>query len=175
MTEEVIDALCVELNEQMAHDDEQGCEATAIRLGEAGPAALPAIRALLRSANVDRRFWALRSLWANGGAAAQKLLIDRLGDPEAMIRSGAALVLGELKSTAAVSELMRLLREDEGEAGDHAAMALGKIGQPAAKVLIAGLKSDYALVRLRAAKALTPIESHAAIPALINCLVIYFI
>jgi HEAT repeat protein len=86
-----------------------------------------------------------------------------------MVRSGAALALGELKAAAAVPDLMRLLREDAAAPGDHATDALGKIGQPAARALIEALKSPYSLVRLRAAKALTPIESHAAIPALIHC------
>jgi hypothetical protein len=82
MTGPNIDDLITTLTDQMAQDDEAGCEATAIRLGEAGDAALPAIQALLAATDVDARFWAVRSLWAHGGDVAQTSLINLLADPE---------------------------------------------------------------------------------------------
>jgi HEAT repeat protein len=170
MTEPSIDDLAQALQTQIMQDDEAGCEVTAIQLGERGQQALPTIRQLLASTDVDTRFWAIRSLWANGAEEAQALLIDCLTDADEMVCSGAAMALGELKSEAAVPELMRLLQEEAGTTGNHATDALGKIGQPAAAVLIDALKSQHSLIRLRAAKALAPIESHAAIPALIKAM-----
>jgi len=151
-------------------ENEADHEAAAITLGEQGAAALPAIQRLLQAADTDVRFWAVRSLWANGSTAAQETLIaDLLSDQEEMVRSGAAFALGELQSEISISALIRLLMEDPGAPGDYAAHALSKIGQPAAEPLIDALKDKRTLVRIRAAKALTPIKSHAAIRQLIHC------
>ncbi|MEM7032904.1 MAG: HEAT repeat domain-containing protein [Chloroflexota bacterium] len=151
-------------------ENEKQQEATAIALGQYGSSALPAINQLLHADNVDGRFWAIRSLWAWGDETAQALLVDLLTDKEAMIRSGAAFALGELQSASAIPHLMRLLVEDEGATGDHAADALAKIGQASAPVLINALADKKPGVRIRAIRALTPLESHQAIAALIQCL-----
>jgi len=169
--------LIAQLSQPLPVDDEaaaSAAEATAITLGQLGDVALPAIEALLQPAAVttavDTRFWLVRSLWANGSQAAISLLIDCLADEDDLVRSGAAIALGELKTTGAIAALGRLMRDDQTTAGDHAADALSKIGQPVAQVLITALTDECSTVRLRAAKALIPLESHAAIKPLINCL-----
>jgi HEAT repeat protein len=87
-----------------------------------------------------------------------------------MVRSGAALALGELKAEIGVERLARLLREEEGCAGDHAADALSKIGEPAVSLLVGALGDARSRVRVRAARALVPIQSPDAIPALFQAL-----
>lgn len=165
-----LESLVNQLTQPVTEANEAEYEAAAIALGEQGEAALPAIRALAASEKEDIRFWAVRGLWANGGEAAQNILLDLLADEAEMIRSGAALALGELKAEAAIPALARLMSEDPSASGDHAADALGKIGEPAASALIAALKDERSRVRIRAAKALIPVESQAAIPDLIHCL-----
>lgn len=162
--------LVKQLSQPVTEGNEADFEAAAIALGGQGEMAMPAIRTLAASEGEDIRFWAVRSLWANGGEAAQNLLLDLLADEAEMIRSGAALALGELKAEAATPALVRLMREDPSASGDHAADALGKIGEPAAPALIVALKDERSRVRLRATKALIPVESHAAIRDLIHCL-----
>ena len=164
-----IDNLVRQLTEPVTPENEDTFEQVAIQLGKIGDDALPAIATLLVHENIDVRFWGVRSLWANGSDAARRQLIQCLSDPEEMVRSGAALTLGELKATSSISALVALLTKDSGASGDHAADALGKIGPAASQALIAALADKRAYVRIRAAKALVPIESHAAIPALIHC------
>jgi len=162
--------LLARLHEPVTDANEAAAEEAAIALGQLGAEALPAIGDLIASPDVDRRFWGVRALWANGSPAAQEALIACLSDADELIRSVAALELGELWAEGAIGALSRLLREDASVAGQHAADALAKIGLPAADALIAALNDARAWVRLRAARALVPIESKAAIRPLIHLL-----
>jgi HEAT repeat protein len=150
--------------------DDATCEAAAVNLGQQGPTGLPTLAKLVAADEADVRFWAVRGLWATGSPEAVAWLIQALQDKDAMVRSGAALALGELKAEAAIEALAQLLATDATESGNHAADALAKIGQPAAQVLIAALKNERPWVRVRAAKALIPVESQEAIPALFQAL-----
>ena len=168
-----IDSLVKDLHDPVTEKNEAALEAAAIRLGRHGVQALPAIKSLLASPHPDIRFWAVRSLWANAlkindGEAAIALLIEALSDEDEMIRSSAALVLGELKAEAAIPALANLVTNDIDSAGDHAADALSRIGSAAAPKLITTLTESRAQARIRAAKALIPIKSHAAIQSLID-------
>jgi HEAT repeat protein len=162
--------MTTELIEKFLSGDETRCEAEAIILGEQGRAGLAALRDLLAADKADPRFWAVRGLWANGSSEAIVLLIEALQDETEMVRSGAALALGELKAEAAVEALSQLLSGDPGSSGNHAGDALGKIGQAATPALSAALQSDKAWVRVRAAKALVPIEDRTAIGPLFHVL-----
>lgn len=146
------------------------CEAEAIALGASGAQGLPTLRDLLAVQDADVRFWAIRGLWANGSAEAVALLGEALQDGEEMVRSGAAVALGELKAESAVDALARLASTDPGASGNHAGDALGKIGMPAAPALIEAMQHSQAWVRRRAAKALIPVESKQAIPVLFKAL-----
>jgi HEAT repeat protein len=157
------------LSQLHATDDAAG-EASAIALGEMGEAALPGLLALLADGDVDARFWVVRALWAMGTPAAVNALVGALRDPSDMVRSGAALALGELKAREALEGLAGLLRDAQGNVGNHAADALSKIGEPAVPFLIEALSEPRHGVRIRAARALVPIQSHAAIPALFQAL-----
>ena len=159
-----------QLSQPVTPQTEVDYETAAISLGQAGGIALPVIEQLLTASEADIRFWGVRSLWANGSEAAQARLINVLADADEMVRSGAALALGELQVIAAIPDLLTLLADDPTAAGDHAADALSKMGPPAAASLIPLLSDDRPHVRLRAAKALIPLESHAAIRPLIHCL-----
>lgn len=159
-----------ELFHRFSQVDDEACEAEAVALGQKGPAGLPALKQLLAAPQADLRFWAVRGLWANGSPEAVDLLIETLNDGEEMARSGAALALGELKAESAILALARLLTADSSASGDHAADALAKIGSAAAPALIEAMSHPAAWVRRRAAKALVPVESKKAIPALFKAL-----
>lgn len=155
---------------QLASADDAVCEATVVNLGQQGTIGLADLAELLQASQADLRFWAVRGLWANGSAEARMLLVNKLTDPEAMVRSGVAYVLGELKAEEAIEALARLVTTDTSEAGAHAADALAKIGKEAAPVLSRILQDERAWVRVWAAKALGSIESKEAIPALFAAL-----
>lgn len=160
----------VELMRQLASGDDAACEAAAVAVGLQGENGFVVLTKLLAAVEPDLRFWAVRGLWANGSPKAVTRLIQALSDQEEMVRSGAALALGELKAEPAVAELAHLLASDPSESGSHAADALAKIGSPAAPVLIEALQVEPPWGRVRAAKALVLLESKAAIPALFHAL-----
>lgn len=155
-----------ELIDLFNSSDDDACEAGAVALGQQGPDGLAILTELVAGDTADARFWAVRGLWANGSAEAVALLIKALSDEEELVRSGAALALGELKAGAAVEALAHLCSTDPTESGSHAADALAKIGQASASALIEAIQDERPWVRVRAAKALVPIESKRAIPAL---------
>ncbi len=164
------DAKVTALIDQFVALDEAACEAKAIELGQLGDKGLFILKRVLAASETDARFWAVRGLWANESPEALTLLIRALQDKEEMVRSGAALALGELKAETAVAALAQLLMSDRSAGGDHAADALGKIGQGAAAVLIKALQDEHVWVRVRAAKALVPVESRRAIGPLFYAL-----
>jgi len=161
-------ALLSQLQMPVTDATETAAENAAIALGKLGDAGLPAIQILRASSNTDERFWAVRALWANAAPAAIDILLQLLTDVDEMIRSAAALALGEMHAENAIEPLVTMLTTDTGSAGDHAADALSKIGLAAETPLIKALSHSQRWVRVRAAKALVPIESHAAIAPLIN-------
>jgi HEAT repeat protein len=158
------------INRLMSAADDEARETAAIALGAGGDTCLAVLDDMLASAEADHRFWAIRALWAIASPGATVRLVRTLADDDEMVRSGAVLALGELRAVAAVEALGALIRKDPSAAGRHASDALAKIGQPAAEVLIAALGDEPAWVRVRAAKALVPVESRQAIGPLIHAL-----
>lgn len=158
------------LIERFTSADDTACEAAAVALGQQGADGLAILTDLLTASETDARFWAVRGLWANSSPEAVDLLIKALADKEEMVRSGAALALGELKTVAAIEALTHLVTTDPTSSGNHAADALSKIGSPAAAALIDTLQDERPWVRVRATKALISIESKQAIPALFQAL-----
>ncbi|MEM7348582.1 MAG: HEAT repeat domain-containing protein [Chloroflexota bacterium] len=150
--------------------DEITCEQTAISLGENQTDGLQVLTQLMAEPVVDLRFWAIRGLWAHGSPEAIAQIINALQDEDEMIRSGAAVALGEMNAEIAVKALGHALMNDATPSGDHATDALSKMGQVAAPPLIEALAHQAVWARRRAAKALIPVESKKAIPALFNVL-----
>jgi HEAT repeat protein len=145
-------------------------EAAALALGELGAEALPPVRDLLQAGDADQRWWAARALAALGGPQAVALLIDALSDLDPDVRVCAAMGLGVLGASQAIAPLTRLLADESVYAGRIASDALIRIGAPAIPALIETLSSLSPLARAGAARALVPLESHDAIPALFAAL-----
>lgn len=162
------EALLKQLQTPVTEATEIAAENAAIALGKLDEAGLPAIKTLQASSNTDERFWAVRALWANGSPVAVDALLQLLADEDEMIRGATALALGEMKAENAIEALATMVTTDKSSAGDHAADALAKIGIASEKPLIKALSQPERWVRVRAAKALIPVESHAAIVSLID-------
>ena len=110
------------------------------------------------------------ALAALGGTSSVSLLLETLSDPDSDVRACAALGLGALAAAEAAAPLTHLLADESAYVGRIAGNALIQIGQPAAPVLIETLSSPSPASRAGAARALVPLESHAAIPALFAAL-----
>jgi HEAT repeat protein len=155
---------------QDAASDERR-EQAALALGALGDAALPPLRNLLRAPDAEHRWWAVRALAALGSPPAVSLLIQALADPDPDARVCAALGLGELKAAEAIAPLCNLLADDSAYVGRIVGNALIQIGPPAIPALIQTLGgSPSPAARAGAARALVPLESHDAIPALFAAL-----
>ena len=150
--------------------DDADAERAALALGQLGDATLPLLRDLRRGADPDRRWWAARALAAVGTLAAQELLIAALADSDADLRACAAQGLGELRAEGAVAGLVRCLADPNPFVSRIAADALARIGLPAVPALIAALQAREVLVRAGAARALSVIQPHHAVPALVAAL-----
>lgn len=160
----------LDLTQRFSTLDDAAAEREAIALGEQSNEGWQQLLALREADDADARFWAVRGLWANGSDEAIRTLIEMVRDNDEMVRSGAALALGELKAETAVDALAERLIHDAGPTGDHAADALSKIGSPAADVLIEAMAHESPHVRVRAAKALGPIEARKSIRVLFEAL-----
>ncbi len=147
-------------------------ESAAERLIAFGGPAVPGLRGVLASGDVDARWWAVRALAGIPGAEASGALVEALLDPDEDVRVCAVMGLGERReaNAAVVEALLALLRRSGGYAGRHVADALSKTGEPAVGGLIQALEDQMPAVRVQAARALVRIESRQSIPALIKAL-----
>lgn len=118
---------------------------------------LPALRPLLADSDMDRRWWAVRTLAILGGAEAEAAAAEHLEDPDEATRCAAALALGQLAAAAAVPALTARLADSSGWVRDSAGDALALIGEPALPALVEALASQHDGVRVRAAAALRKI------------------
>ena len=141
------------LAEQLAASDRDARREAGYRLEKLGPAARPALPALIRAIeDSDKQVWsnALAAIAAIGPDAAEAIpqLVDALDS-----RKGT-----DYRQRDKSQKLMR------------AAHALARIGDAARPALIGALKADDTGLRLGAAKALGGMGAHAsdAIPALIE-------
>jgi len=137
----------------VASGDDMTTETAAQALGRRR-SLLPALRPLLTDADPDRRWWAVRTLALIGGEDAARLLVERLADDDEPTRCGAALGLGELRYSQAISALAARLADDSGWVRECAADALAMLGEPAIAALVEALADHRDGVRVRAASAL---------------------
>jgi len=154
----------------IAAGDDARTEEAALGLSRAGEGVLPALRELLASANVDRRWWATRGLAALGSPAARQLLVAALDDPAPDVRACAAQGLGELQAGEAAAALAGHLADSDPLVSRIAADGLARIGSAAVTHLIAALQEGGVTARAGAARALSIIQPEEAIPALVAAL-----
>jgi bilin biosynthesis protein len=101
-----------------------------------GAEAAPQIYAALESDSVDVRCAAVGAI---GRIAEEKseeraynCLLEALTDPEAVIRTEAAALLGNMAHAPALPNLIQALQDGDGDVRKSAAIALGKIGDRSA-------------------------------------------
>jgi len=170
-----VPALVALLGDQTVVDD------TGWRMGEEAARTLgkiggPGVDALLKALSYKeapfQRSAAVQGLAYSDEQRATAALHAALRDPVDTIRGHAALSLALRGDTAAVSDLLSLLKSDNSsQVRMDAAMALGLIkARPAVNGLIAGLEDQDASVREFSAVALAVIHDPHAVPSLIPLL-----
>jgi HEAT repeat protein len=132
-----------------------------------------ALERRLTRASPDDRWWAARALAAIPTARSVNILARLMDDPHSDVRACAAMALGELHAiagTRGAEALAAHLDDENAHVAEICAVSLGRVGVLAVPALLTKLQAGNALQRIRAAKALVPIESHEAIPTLVAAL-----
>jgi HEAT repeat protein len=135
-----------------------------IKLGEE---AIPALLDLTKSADVDTRWWALRTL-AQSPLARTEWLVSFLDDPAPELRQCAVLGLANKPDESATPQLVRALSDEDNLVGNLAVKALVNIGKPAVPSLIEKVKSASRSARILALRALVDIRDPRAIPVMMQ-------
>lgn len=155
---------CSALLADLTSGDDARAEAAAARLS-AFP--VSTLDPLLRSGEVDTRWWALRALAGfPSGEAVLTRLLAALEDESEEIRQCAVLGLSHHPHPQAVRPLIAALSSPDSMTARLARNALIAIGAEAVPALIETLQSGEPPARLEAARALAEIGDPRAIPAL---------
>ena len=147
--------------------DEARAEKAVPALIELGEEAIPALLDLTNSADVDARWWALRTL-AQSPLARTVWLVPFLNDPAPEVRQCAALGLANKPDESATSPLVQALSDEDTLVGNLAVKALVNIGKPAVPSLIEKVKSGSQSARILALRALVEIRDPRAIPVMMQ-------
>ena len=147
--------------------DEARAEKAVPALIELGEEAIPALLDLTNSADVDARWWALRTL-AQSPLARTVWLVPFLNNPAPEVRQCAALGLANKPDESATSPLVQALSDEDTLVGNLAVKALVNIGKPAVPSLIEKVKSGSQSARILALRALVEIRDPRAIPVMMQ-------
>ena len=99
-----------DLLDELTSGDETRAEESVPGLVALGEEAFPALRDLLKSDDVDERWWALRTL-AQSPLARTEWLLPFLSDPAPEIRQAAALGLSSHPDETAIKPLVQALSD----------------------------------------------------------------
>jgi HEAT repeat protein len=129
--------------------------------------AIPALRDLTQSSDVDHRWWALRVL-AQSPHAQAEWLVPFLSDPAREVRQCAALGLAIKPAESAIQPLVKALSDEDSMVSSLAVNALVKIGSASVPALIDVVKQAPQSARIHALRALAEIRDHRAIPVMMK-------
>jgi hypothetical protein len=155
------------LVERLTGKDEPGAEAAALRLAEAGQESMTRLEPLLRSENEDHRWWAIRTLaamddpdpgWFRGA----------LQDPSAEVRAAGALALVAHPHSAALSDLIEALGDEDSVTASLATRALVVAGASAVPALLEAFGPATPRARIQIVRALAELRDVRAIRLLLQ-------
>jgi HEAT repeat protein len=155
------------LVERLTGKDDPGAEAAALRLAEAGRESMSRLEPLLRSANQDHRWWAIRTLaamdepdpaWFRGA----------LRDPSAEVRAAAALALVAHPHSAAVPDLIGALDDEDSVTASLASRALVVAGAAAVPGLLETFATATPRARIQIVRTLAELRDVRAIRLLLE-------
>jgi len=147
--------------------DETRAEEAATVLAQAEERAAPALEPLLKSARVDDRWWAVRTL---GQMSAPPLdwLIRALGDESGEVRAAAALALVSHPAEGASPALVNALQDEDSIVAILSVNALAAIGKEAVPSLLEAFPRINLRGKIHAMRALAELRDHRAIPLLLK-------
>jgi HEAT repeat protein len=122
-----------------------------------------------QSPDPDLRRWVTFALGVMGDSRSVPALASALNDAEKAVRRQAAIALGRIGTVHVVTPLAAALKDGDREVREKAIEALGKAGEPAIRLMIAGLRAPDVLVRRGSSDALARIGTSAISP-LTKCL-----
>ena len=147
--------------------DEVRAEAAACELAEAGDAALVALEPLLHSDDVDRRWWAVRTL-GQMQSPRPDWLIQALADNSAEVRAASALALSTHPVEDAAPALVEALQDEDSIVAILAVNAVIAIGKAAVPALLDAYPNSTARGRIQSMRALAELQDHRAIPLMLK-------
>ena len=156
--------------EAILSGDDARAERALLTVAAYGDVAVSALVQRMAGADADARWWIARTLAAIPTLQSISLLIRMMDDCNSDVRACAAMALGELGAAEAADALIVHLADESAHVAEVCTVALSRLGTGAVSALLCALQDGDPPVRIRAAKALVPIESHEAIPALIHAL-----
>jgi len=159
-----LDALFVDL----ISGNEARAERAALRLGAIGNATLPGLEPLLKHADPDIRWWAVRTLGEMADPVIEPLLKRALADDAAAVQSCAARALITSPFASLIPDLVGCLEAGDSLLTRLAGTALAAAGAAAVPALIDVMESGSQRARLEAVKALAEIKDPRAIPVFFN-------
>lgn len=154
---------------ELTNGDEARAEKAVFALLELGQSAIPALKDLTQSPDVDSRWWALRTLAQSPLARTDWLVPFLLTDPAPEVRQCAALGLAVKADESAVKPLVQALSDADTLTGNLAMNALVKLGKDAVPSLIECAQNKSAqTARILSLRALAEIRDHRAIPIMMQ-------
>jgi hypothetical protein len=158
-----LQAACAEL----ICGDDLRAEKAAACLPQFGADGLQALHTLLKSQNMDERWWAVRAMAGfEEGASAD--LQAAIKDKSSEVRQAAAMAFCHHPDANAIPLLIAVLDDPDPMTGKLASNALILHGTEATLALLQVLTSGKPSARLEAVRALAEIKDVRAIPGLIN-------
>jgi len=157
------------LIEAILSGDDAQAERVLPAIAAYGDIAVSALAQKMAGADADARWWTARTLATIPTPQSASLLIQMMDDHDADVRACAAMALGELRVAEGADALIAHLAES-AHVAEVCTAALSRLGTAAVSALVRALQVGDSPTRIYAAKALVPIESHEAIPALIHAL-----
>jgi len=119
---------------------------------------------LRQSPDPDLRRWVTFALGVMGDSRPVPALASALNDADKAVRREAAIALGRIGTVHVVTPLAAALKDEDREVREKAIEALGKAGEPAIRLMIAGLRTPDVLVRRGSSDALARIGASAISP-----------
>jgi HEAT repeat protein len=154
---------------ELTSGDEERAENAIPALLDLGQAAIPALQDLLKSEDVDQRWWAIRVI-SQSPLGQCEWLTPFLDDPAVEIRQAAALGLSNHPDEAAIQPLIQALSDSDALVSNLATHALVSIGALSVSALMDVPAEAPLAARINALRALAEIKDYRAIPTLMAAL-----
>ncbi len=152
---------------QLTGGDDESAESAALALARMGVAALPSLRELVQSQEIDRRWWAVRAM-AGMEQPPVELIAARLSDAAAEVRAAAALALAAHPAESAVPALVEALNDEDDLVSTLCVNALVGLGPACVPALLEAFAAQSGRGRIQVMRTLAAIKDPRAIAVMLK-------